>query len=72
MNFKILTDSTLNDIEPVEFAALKKSTKTVEGDFGKPCMLPFKSNADWVWGDTDVSSIGCTVTAEMIKTNNNR
>lgn len=68
-SFKILPDPTANDFTPADFAGYKKQAKAVQGEFAEPYMLPFKSSSKWVWGDVDVSSIGCIVTPQMFKAN---
>lgn len=68
-SFKILPDPTITDFTPVDFAGYKKQAKAVQGDFAKPYQLPFKSSSKWVWGEVDISSIGCLVTPEMFKPN---
>jgi len=67
--FKILSDPTQKDFTATEFAAFKKYAKDVTGDFGKPYLLPFKSTSDWMWGEENISTIGCIVTKEMFKSN---
>lgn len=68
-SFKISPDPTINDFTPVDFAGYKKQAKAVQGDFAKPYLLPFKSGSKWVWGEVDISSIGCVVTPAMFKPN---
>ncbi|MDI1314042.1 hypothetical protein [Prosthecobacter sp.] len=68
-SFKLLPDSTVSDFTPADFAGFKKQAKAVQGEFAEPYMLPFKSSSKWVWGDVDVSSIGCIVTPQMFKAN---
>ncbi|MFZ2277660.1 MAG: hypothetical protein WAW39_07665 [Prosthecobacter sp.] len=68
-SFKILTDPTASDFTPTDFAGFKKQAKAVQGEFAEPYLLPFKSSSKWVWGEVDVSSIGCVVTPQMFKAN---
>jgi hypothetical protein len=68
-SFKILADPTQKDFTAADFAGFKKQAKNVTGDFGKPYLLPFKSTSEWVWGEENVSSIGCIVTKDMFKPN---
>jgi hypothetical protein len=67
--FKILPDASAKDFDPVEFARNGKQAKPIQGDFAKPYLLPFKSYSKWVWGDLDICSLGCLVTAESFKPN---
>jgi hypothetical protein len=71
-SFKILTDATAKDFDPVEFARNGKQAKAIQGDFAKPYLLPFKSNSKWIWGDLDICSLGCLVTLDLFKPNTHR
>lgn len=68
-SFRILPDPTVNDFTSADLAGAKKQAKAVQGDFAEPYLLPFKSSSKWVWGDVDVSSLGCIVTPQMVKPN---
>jgi len=67
--FKVLPDPELKDFTAADFAGYRKGAKDVEGDFGKPYLLPFKSSSKYMWGDVNVCSIGCLITPEMFRSN---
>ncbi len=71
-SFKVLPDPGIKDFTAADFAGYHKPTKEVTGEFGKTYQLPFKSSAKYMWGDVNVCSIGCLVTADMFKANSHQ
>lgn len=72
IHFRILPDPEIKDFTVTDFSGFRKQARSVEGDFGKPYLLPFQSNADWMWGDVNVCSIGCLVSPDLFKPNPRR
>ena len=68
-DFKQFEDATTTDFTQNQFLSLNKSPKPVDAHFRKLYFLPIKSEAQWMWGDSDNCAIGCIISAQMFTEN---
>lgn len=67
-DYRLISDLAQVDFTEGDWAKWQKRAKEGEKEQTKgPDGFPFKSSADWVWGEADVCSLGAIVSANMIK-----
>ena len=71
-DYRLINELTQVDFTEGDWAKWQKRAKEGEKEQTKgPDGFPFKSSADWVWGEADVCSLGVLVSASMIKSTSN-
>jgi hypothetical protein len=63
-NFKIISDPTVVDFTPADWAKWTKFAKTGTKNRDR---LPVKNSADEVWGEGETTAVGAIVQAEMFR-----
>ena len=71
-DYRLISELAQVDFTEGDWAKWQKRAKEGEKEQTKgPDGFPFKSSADWVWGEADVCSLGVLVSQSMIKPTSN-
>ncbi len=60
--FKILPDAEVNDFTPAQYSGYTRFARELKGERNP---FPFKNKSEYLWGESDISTLGSIISREM-------